>query len=47
MFDLFSDTFLTITDFAEAEYKAKGSKFLAYAFPVQSEGGYKPASGRN
>jgi uncharacterized YigZ family protein len=29
-----NDTFLTIADSAEGEFKDRGSKFLAYAFPV-------------
>ncbi len=31
------DTFLTISDTAEGFYKEKGSKFLAFAYPVTSE----------
>ncbi len=31
------DTFLTIADTAEGLYKEKGSKFLAFAYPVTSE----------
>lgn len=34
---LFSNTYLTINKFAEALYKEKGSKFLAFAFPVENE----------
>lgn len=34
---LFEDTYLTITTSAEGLYKDKGSKFIAYAFPVSSE----------
>lgn len=34
---LFSDTYLTIEKPAEIIFKDKGSKFLAYAFPVQNE----------
>ena len=34
---LFSDTYLTIEKKAEALYKDKGSKFLAYAFPVEND----------
>lgn len=34
---LFSDTYLTIEKPAEIIFKDKGSKFLAYAYPVQNE----------
>jgi uncharacterized YigZ family protein len=34
---LFEDTYLTIEKPSEGLYKDKGSKFLAYAFPVTSE----------
>lgn len=34
---LFEDTYLTISAIAEGLYKDKGSKFIAYAFPVSSE----------
>lgn len=34
---LFSDTYLTIEKPAEAIFKDKGSKFLAYAYPVESD----------
>lgn len=34
---LFSDTYLTIEKPAEIIFKDKGSKFLAYIFPVQNE----------
>lgn len=34
---LFEDTYLTIAAKAEGIYKDKGSKFIAYAFPVTSE----------
>lgn len=34
---LFSDTYLTIEKPAEAVFKDKGSKFLAFAFPVEHE----------
>lgn len=34
---LFSDTYLTIDKPAEIIYKDKGSKFLAFAFPVENE----------
>lgn len=32
-----TDSFLTIAENAEGIYKDKGSKFLAYAFPVETE----------
>jgi len=31
------DTFLTIKEPSEGEYKEKGSKFLAFAFQVRTE----------
>ncbi|MDF2447593.1 MAG: YigZ family protein [Bacteroidota bacterium] len=34
---LFSDTFLTIEQSAEIVFKEKGSKFFAFAFPVENE----------
>ena len=34
---LFMDTFLTIKEPSEGEYKEKGSKFLAFAFQVRTE----------
>jgi uncharacterized YigZ family protein len=34
---LFSDSFFTIKQNATGSYKDKGSKFIAYAFPVKSE----------
>lgn len=34
---LFSDTYKTITQTAEGEYKDKGSRFIGLAFPVTSE----------
>ncbi|MBI3518335.1 MAG: YigZ family protein [Bacteroidetes bacterium] len=34
---LFSDTFLTIEKPSEISFKDKGSKFLAFAFPVENE----------
>lgn len=34
---LFSDTYLTINSSQQTIYKDKGSKFLAYAFPVETE----------
>jgi uncharacterized YigZ family protein len=34
---LFEDTYLTISNPAEAQFKDRGSKFLGFAFPVNSE----------
>ena len=34
---LFSDSFFTITSSAEAVFKDRGSKFLAFAYPVSNE----------
>lgn len=34
---LFSDSFFTISQIATGIYKEKGSKFIAYAYPVKSE----------
>jgi uncharacterized YigZ family protein len=34
---LFDDTYLTISGPAEALFKDRGSKFLAFAFPIQTE----------
>ena len=34
---LFSDSYFTITKPAQGSYRDKGSKFLSYAYPVQSE----------
>lgn len=34
---LFSDTYLTIEENAEALFKDKGSKFLAFAYPVEND----------
>jgi uncharacterized YigZ family protein len=34
---LFEDTYLTISNPSEGIYKDKGSKFIAYAFPVKTE----------
>ncbi|HET6991098.1 MAG TPA: YigZ family protein, partial [Bacteroidia bacterium] len=34
---LFSDTYLTITSPSEGIFKDRGSKFIAYAFPVANE----------
>lgn len=38
---LFSDSYFTITQASEALLKEKGSKFLAFAFPVSSEANIK------
>lgn len=37
-----TDTYNTIAETGEGLYKEKGSKFLAFAFPVQNEGEIKP-----
>lgn len=34
---LFSNSYFTIKNSTQAQYKIKGSKFLGYAFPVQNE----------
>lgn len=34
---LFSDTYLTITQTSEGIFRNKGSKFIAYAYPIKSE----------
>ena len=34
---LFSDTYLTIEKTTEAIFKDKGSKFLAFAYPVEND----------
>lgn len=38
---LFEDTYRTIESPVEGEYKEKGSKFIGYAYPFESEGGLK------
>lgn len=38
---LFTDTYYTITAPAEADLRERGSKFLAYAYPLQSEADVK------
>lgn len=38
---LFDDTYLTIQSPAEGEFKDRGSKFLAFAYPVISENDWK------
>jgi len=39
---LFDDTYLTIAQPCEGVFKDKGSKFIAFAYPVKSEGEIKP-----
>jgi uncharacterized YigZ family protein len=39
---LFDDTFLTVKQQAEAIYTDKGSKFIAFTFPITAEGEIKP-----
>jgi uncharacterized YigZ family protein len=34
---ILKDAYLTIADASEGEYKEKGSKFLAYAYPIEDE----------
>ena len=43
---LFSDTYLTIASPAEGIYKDRGSKFLAFAFPVKREEEVKEQLGK-
>jgi len=43
---LFSDSYLTISNNTEDLYKEKGSKFLAFAFPVNSESEIKEKLGQ-
>ena len=38
---MFDDTYKTITNAAEGIYKDKGSKFIAYLYPVKTEGEIK------
>lgn len=38
---LFSDSYKTISEASEAEFKDKGSRFIGYAFPVVDEAGVK------
>ncbi len=40
---LFSDTYLTIDSASDIIFKDKGSKFIAFAFPVESEADVKDA----
>ena len=39
---LFDDTYLTIENPSEAIFRDRGSKFLAFAYPIISEAGIKP-----
>ena len=39
---LFDDSYKTIEDTAEGIFRDKGSKFLAYAYPIRSEDEVKP-----
>lgn len=39
---LFDDTYLTIEAATEGDFKDRGSKFLAYAYPIKSEQDVKP-----
>lgn len=39
---LFEDTYLTAAKFAEASYTDRGSKFIAFAYPIQTEADIKP-----
>lgn len=39
---LFDDTYKTISQPAEGIFRDKGSKFLAYAYPISNEGQIKP-----
>lgn len=39
---LFDDTYLTISGVAEGLFRDRGSKFLAYAYPISSEQEIKP-----
>lgn len=39
---LFDDTFLTVKQRAEAIHTDKGSKFIAFTFPITAEGNIKP-----
>jgi putative IMPACT (imprinted ancient) family translation regulator len=41
---LFDDTYRTIQHPAEGIFRDRGSKFLAYAYPIQSEGRSKALS---
>ncbi len=39
---LFDDTYFTITEPCEGTFKDKGSKFIAFAYPIKSEAAVKP-----
>jgi len=39
--NLFEDTYKTIEKLAEGQFKDKGSKFIAYAYPFTDEGAWK------
>ena len=39
---LFDDTYLTIEKPAEGDFRDRGSKFLSFAYPINSEGDIKP-----
>jgi len=39
---LFEDTYLTIAEPGEGIFRDRGSKFLAFAYPIQSDGDIKP-----
>src|SRR6201985_3046289 len=39
---LFDDTYLTITEPCEGLFKDKGSKFIAFAYPITTEADIKP-----
>lgn len=43
---LFDDTYLTITEPCEGTFKDKGSKFIAFAYPIKSESEIKPIVAR-
>ncbi len=43
---LFEDTYLTITDACEGTFKDRGSKFIAFAYPIKSEAEVKPIVAR-
>ncbi|OCX53424.1 YigZ family protein [Mucilaginibacter sp. PPCGB 2223] len=43
---LFDDTYLTITAACEGTFKDRGSKFIAFAYPIKSEAEVKPILAR-